>query len=372
MSFIAAALRTPVAPRGGALKALLPHELAHPVLGALLEQAGLKPEDVDQVILSNALGGGGNPARVAALAAGMEHVSGITIDAQCAGGLDAIALAAALIDAGQADVVLAGGAESFSRRPLRAHTFTDGREPEFYTRPPFSPFPDADPDMADAADILARDAGISRAEQDDYALQSHARALAARDRMGAEIVPLGGLDHDSFTRNLSPRLAARAPVVSGSVSMVATAVEADAAAFCLVVSQRVLHRLSTVNPVEIVASSNAGGDSRLPGIAPVRAVARVLQKAGLAPSDLDAVEMMEAYAAQAMACIREAGLPEDRVNARGGALARGHPIGASGTILACRLFHDLGAGEVGLCAIAAAGGIGSAMILRRGVERNRT
>ncbi|WP_321344944.1 thiolase family protein [Breoghania sp.] len=366
MSFIAAALRTPVAPRGGALKAFLPHELANPVLSALLGKVGLDGAEVDQVILSNALGGGGNPARVAALAAGMEHVSGISIDAQCAGGLDAIALAAALIDAGQADVVLAGGAESFSRRPLRAHTFTDGREPEFFTRPPFSPFPDADPDMADAADILALNHGISREEQDAFAIQSHARALAARDRLRSEIVALGGLDHDSFTRKLSPRLAARAPAVSGSVSMVATAVEADAAAFCLVVSERVLARLSGVNPLEIVACANAGGDSRLPGIAPVRAVARVLERAGISASSLQAVEMMEAYAAQAMACIREAGLPEALVNASGGALARGHPIGASGAILACRLFHELAAGEVGLCAIAAAGGIGSAMILRRG------
>ncbi|MDJ0931238.1 hypothetical protein [Breoghania sp.] len=122
-----------------------------------------------------------------------------------------------LIDAGQARIVLAGGAESFSLRPLRAHTFADGREPEFYTRLPFSLFPDSDPDMADAADVLAHDYGISREEQDAFAVESYARALAARARLAGEIVPLAGIDHDMFTRALKLKLAARTPIVSGSV-----------------------------------------------------------------------------------------------------------------------------------------------------------
>ncbi|MEI2383841.1 thiolase family protein [Breoghania sp. JC706] len=365
MSFIAAALRTAVVPRGGAFKALRPHELAAPVIEALLREAGIGGARVDQIILSNALGGGGNPARVAALAAGLPHVSGLSIDAQCAGGLDAIALAAAMIDAGQARIVIAGGAESFSLRPLRAHTFADGREPEFYTRPPFSPFPEQDPDMADAADELARQYGITREEQDAYAVASHARALAARERLAGEIVPLAGVAQDMFTRALSPRLAARTPVVSGTVSVAATAVEADAAAFCLVASADVLREMPHLRGAEIVAHASAGGESTMPGIAPVRAVKRVLAGQGLRPGDLVAVELMEAYAAQAMACIRGAGLPADRINRGGGALARGHPIGASGAILACRLYHELGAtGGTGMCAIAAAGGIGSALLLR--------
>ncbi|PTW58707.1 acetyl-CoA C-acetyltransferase [Breoghania corrubedonensis] len=365
MSFLAAALRTAVVPRGGGFKALRPHELAAPVVTALLRQAGLEGGDVDQLILSNALGGGGNPARVTALAAGLAHVSGLSIDAQCAGGLDAIALASAMIDAGQARIVIAGGAESFSLRPLRAHTFADGREPEFYTRPPFSPFPDQDPDMADAADELARQYAITRDEQDAYAVESHARALAARDRLVREIVPLEGVERDTFTRALSPKLAARTPAVSGSVSVAATAVEADAAAFCLVVSADVLRAMPHLRGVEIAGYASAGGESSMPGIAPVRAVNRVLEGQGLGVGDLAVVELMEAYAAQAMACIRGADLPDERVNLGGGALARGHPIGASGAILACRLYHEPGiSGGTGLCAIAAAGGIGSALLMR--------
>ncbi|MFC6761062.1 beta-ketoacyl synthase N-terminal-like domain-containing protein [Sulfitobacter porphyrae] len=145
-AWLAAACRSAVAPRDGALSALSLHELGAPVIKAVLAQAGLTAEDVDELIVSNALGAGGNPARVLALAAGLpERVAGLSIDRQCAGGLDAVVLARQMVLAGAADVVVAGGVESYSRRPLRLRRFADGRAPEAYEQAEFTPGPTATP-----------------------------------------------------------------------------------------------------------------------------------------------------------------------------------------------------------------------------------
>lgn len=362
MALIIAARRTAVVPRGGAFSTLHPHELAAPVIDAMLRDTGLKPRDIGQIFLSNALGGGGNPARMAALFSGLGHVSGISIDAQCAGGLDAIAMAAAWVDAGFARAVIAGGSESFSQRPLRATQPGQDGAPRFYTRPPFSPFPEQDPDLTVAANHLARSLGISRQEQDDFAIESHRKAMAAQDVLRAEIVSIRGVDGDAFTRRLTIKTASRSKTLAGSVSAAATAVEADGAAFCLVVADD----MGTLadHAVSIRAHASVGADSALPGMAPVSAIKRVLAASALTSHDLSAIEVMEAYAAQAIACIRLGDLPEDRTNISGGALARGHPIGASGAILVCRAFHELTRRPgPALCTIAAAGGIGSALVL---------
>ena len=180
-AYVTAAFRTPVMPRGGALAGLSLQDLAAPLVTACLTEAGVAPDEVSDLILSNALGAGGNPARVVALAAGLPlGVAGLTIDRQCAGGLDALLLAQAMIKAGQAEAVLAGGVESYSRRPIRLRTDPGGRPTVPYDQPPFTPWPDRDPDMAEAADALGRRLGISRAEADLWAMESHARALAAR------------------------------------------------------------------------------------------------------------------------------------------------------------------------------------------------
>lgn len=360
MSVILAARRSAVVPRGGAFAALEPHALAAPVIAALLADAGVAPAAVDQLVLSNALGAGGNPARMAALASGLDHVSGLSLDAQCAGGLDAVALAAALVDGGFARVVIAGGAESYSRRPLRAHCFADGRPPEPYLRPPFSPFPDRDPDMTEAAAVLADLYGLSRDAQDAYAVESHRKALAAQGRLAAEIVPILGVTQDRFPRALSARAAGRAPALAGSVGLAATAVEADGAAFCLVLRDDLA---PVARGAQVLGHVALGGDSRLPGLAPVAAIQRLCVQAGIGAGDIATVELMEAYAAQAMVCAQEAGISETALNRGGGALARGHPIGASGAVLVCRAFHELTCqpGQA-LCAIAAAGGIGSALL----------
>jgi acetyl-CoA C-acetyltransferase len=358
-AFLTAACRSPVVPRDGAFAGLEFHALAAPVVQAVLAEAGIAAEEVDEIIVSNALGGGGNPARSVALAAGLpERVAGLSLDRQCAGGLDAILLARLMVEAGEARVVVAGGVESYSRRPIRLRTFADGRAPEEYAQAAFTPWPDRDPDMTEAAAALALQQGIGREEMDRWAVESHAKARAATPSTG-EIVPISGIDADSFTRVLSDRLCARATPLCGDVTAANTAVAADGAAFCLVTNHP-----GERAAIRLVGGTTLGGQPDLPGIAPVEAARLALQRADWKADALEAVEIMEAYAVQAIACQRGIGLDPQRVNLGGGALARGHPIGASGAINAVRLFHELRkSGGRGLAAIAAAGGIGSALLL---------
>ncbi|NEY91473.1 thiolase family protein [Tabrizicola oligotrophica] len=358
MAVILAARRTAVAPRGGAFARLRIEDLGAAVLRAVLADAGLAAEAVDEVIVANALGAGGNPARRVALAAGLpERVAGLTIDRQCAGGLDAILLARALVDSGAAEVVVAGGVESYSLRPLRAMPGADG-QPVPYDQAPFTPWPARDPEMGAAAAALADRLGIAGAAQVDWAVQSHARARAVAD--WPEIVALSGVTRDAFTRELTPAVAGRARVVAGSVTAATAAVAADAAALVVVVSDRT----AAGRGLRLLGGLTLGGDPEEPGLVPVAAIAAALGGLGLRPADLAMAEVMEAYAVQAMACVAGGGLDPAIVNIGGGALARGHPIGASGAILAVRLFHGLRAGK-GLAAIAAAGGLGTALVVAR-------
>ena len=357
MAVIVAARRSAVVPRGGAFARLPLEDLAVPVVLACLADAGVAA--VDEVICANAIGPGGNPARRIALAAGLpQRVAGLTIDRQCAGGLDAVILGAALVDAGRAEVVLAGGVESYSRRPLRLVTDPDGGAAVPYDEAPFTPWPDRNPAMAQAAAALADALGHTRAAQDAWAMDSHRKARTQAD--WPEIVAIAGQGRDAFGRDLTPALMARARVLAGSVTVATAAVAADAAAFCLVVSDRVARGAG----LRILSGATLGADPEQPGLAPIPAMAAALGRAGLGPADIAMAEIMEAYATQAMACVEGAGLAPLRVNIGGGALARGHPIGASGAILAVRLFHGLQAGH-GLAAIASAGGIASALVVRR-------
>ena len=355
---IIAAKRSAVIPRGGAFARLSIEDLATPVIAALLADAGIAADRVDEVICANALGAGGNPARRVALAAGLPRVAGLSIDRQCAGGLDAVLLARALVQSGAARVVIAGGVESYSRRPLRLRTDPDGGAAVPYDQAAFTPWPERDPDMAAAAQALAERSGLSRQAQDDWAVASHAAALAAD--MSAEIVPIAGQSRDAFSRHLTAALAARATVLTGTITAANAAVAADAAAFVLVVDAK----LAQGRGLQIIGGATLGADPTQPGLAPVPAIAEALAQAQITPPDLAVIELMEAYAVQAIACAQGAGLDPALINLSGGALARGHPIGASGAILAVRLFYQLHRG-FGLAAIAAAGGLGTALIVRR-------
>lgn len=358
---VIAARRSAVLPRGGAFSALSIEELGAPVIAALLADAGLGAGDVDEIVCSNALGAGGNPARRVALAAGLpEQVAGLSIDRQCAGGLDAVLIARALVDSGAARVVIAGGVESYSRRPLRLAVDPGGGAPRPYDEPPFTPWPERESGTIAAAAALADRLSISRQDQDDYAIASHARALAAALRLAGEIVPILGQDRDAFARALSLGLARRAPVLAGSITAANTAVAADAAAFVLLAAPQV----AGGRGMGIVSGVTLGAGPMEPALGAIPAMEAALDQAAISAGDLALAELMEAYAVQAIACAGALGLDPARVNLGGGALARGHPIGASGAILAVRLFHELAAGR-GMAAISAAGGIGTAVIFAR-------
>ena len=369
-AYIIAGRRTAVALRNGAFAEIEPADLGAAVICCALEDANLRVDQVDEVILGNALYGGGNPARVAALAAGLpESVSAMTVDTQCCGGLDAIALAAARVRSGSADIVIAGGLESYSRAPIRQRRPKHrGEEAESYDRPPFTPWAERDPDMIDSAAALAARLKIPRTQQEEYAVESH-RRTGKDTAVEGELVEFNGLARDEFTRSLSLAVCRRLKPLSGEneygVTAATTAVEADAAAVVLVASERVRESV-TGNSVLIRGEVSRGDDPTCPALAPIAAVQDLVDRFGLSSAEIARTEMMEAFAVQALACIKGIGLAPDSVNQRGGALAWGHPIGASGAILAVRLFHDLqraAPGELGLAAIAAAGGLGSAMLL---------
>lgn len=370
-AWIIAARRTPVVPRNGAFRRLGVGALAAPVMQMILRDSGISAEEVDEIILGNALYGGGNPARVAALAAGLpETKPAMTIDTQCCSGLDAVAAAADRISGGACDVVLAGGVESYSRSPLRFIRPMRNEAAAEYQRPPFTPWPDRDPDMIEAAVLLAQELGITRAEQETFAVASHGRAMRAQDDFRREIVPLEDIHTDAFARRLSRAACARLPAISGQGIYAATAatvaVEADAAAMVVVVSDRKLAALKPrLRPARIAGHIRVGGDPARPGLLTTAAAQSLLAHQGINASQISVAEIMEAFAAQAMGTIAALRLDPASVNRGGGALSRGHPIGASGAILAVRLFHELQkeCDGFGLATIAAAGGLGSGMLL---------
>lgn len=372
-AYIVAARRTAVAPRHGAFRAVEVADLAAAPVRAVLADVGLGPDGIDEVILGNALYGGGNPARVAALQAGVpEHIPALTIDSQCCAGLDAIMLAAGRVACGSASAIVAGGVESFSRAPLRLRRPRRPMEaPEPYDRPPFTPWPERDPDMIDAAGDLATALGVTREAQEAFAVESHDKALRHR-ASSAEIVAVADTAADAFSRPLTAALCRRLPLLAGDVvhgvTSATVAVEADAAAVVLIVSEAMLSRLGATRPLRIIGGLRRGGDSVQPGLVPIAAARELLQRHETDAADIAVAEVMEAFAVQAMACVDGIGLAPDAVNRGGGALARGHPIGASGAILAVRLWHEMqreAAGAKGLAAIAAAGGLGSALLVER-------
>ena len=363
--------RTPVAPVGGALSRCQPHDLAAPLLARLLAGAGLPADAVDAVVLGNALGAGGNPARMLALAAGLpERTPALTVDTQCCAGLDAITHACGLLALGQAQIVVAGGAEAWSRAPLRHHRPTAaGAAPVPYERPAFAPWPGRDPDMLHAAADWARCHGVTRAAQDAWAVESHARATAAQDAMAGEIVPLHGLAHDAYPR--ARLAAARMPAVAGegecAIGAAAVSPRADGAALLLLATREACARLGLRPRALWHGGVAVGGAPEAPMLCAAQAARAAQARSGWALDGLDALELHDAFAAQAIAFCGELGLPPGAINRQGGGLARGHPIGASGAITLVRVLAQLqcapgttGTGPRGMACIAGAGGLGAA------------
>jgi len=374
---LVAARRTPIGRVGGALAKLDVAALSSPVLRALVDDLvslGCNDIDIDEVVLGNCTGPGGNPARVALLAAGLGvEVPGLTVDRQCGSGLEAIAVATHRVLAG-ASCVLAGGVESASTAPQRSALQADGSRAA-YDRARFAPDELGDPDMGPAAEALAAAAGITRERQDAYALRSHQRALLAADqgRFAAELVPVGGVVADERPRRgLTTDLLSRfkpAFAAGGTVTVGNSCGVNDGAAALAIVDEETRQRLGLPG-LAVRAYASHGVDPRLPGLGPVPAVRSVLAAAGLFMRDVGAVEITEAFAAQVLACTDALGLDpmSDAVCAEGGAIALGHPWGASGALLVVRLFSRMvrqDGPRWGLATCAIGGGQGVAMLVER-------
>jgi len=366
-----AALRTPVGTRGGALAHVHAAGLAAPVLARLA--AAVPDVPVREVVLGNCTGPGGDLARVAALEAGLPvEVPALTVDRQCGSGLAAVDVASALLQRSPG-LVLAGGVESASTAPVRSWP---GDPPRPYERAPFAPAAIGDPEMGWAADVLAERAGVARDRQDAYAARSHRLAASVRDAGGFddEVVALAGVRRDERPRHgLGPerlarlRPAFRSAAEGGTVTAGNACGVNDGAAAVALVDEQTHARLGLPG-LRVLATATAGVHPELPGLGLVPAVLQALDAAGVRLDDVDLVELNEAFAGQVLACCDALGLDPDRVCREGGALALGHPWGASGAILVVRLFSQLvrhDRGRLGLAAVAVGGGQGVAAVVER-------
>jgi len=360
-------MRTPFGRYGGALKDVRPDDLAAHVIRALVERTGVDPATIDDVILGAANQAGEdnrNVGRMAALLAGLPiEVAGQTVNRLCGSGLQAVVSAAHAIAFGDGEVFIAGGVESMTRAPFvmakPSAAFPRGEQTAYdttlgwrFTNPrladayyPFS--------MGETAENVVERCGVSRQDQDAFALASQQRWAAAREtgRFADEIIPIetpaGSFDTDEHPRPdaTMESLAKLKPAfkldASGSVTAGNSSGINDGAAALLVMSEGRARALGMRPMARMVASAVAGVDPATMGLGPIPASRRALERAGLSVEDLELVELNEAFAAQALPVIRELGLDPERTNVNGGAIAIGHPLGASGARLTATLLHEM-------------------------------
>lgn len=377
---IVGARRTPIGRLRGGLRRFRVEELTAPVLSTLLSDANLPADAVDDVILGNAAGPGGNPARLSALQAGFSvTVPGVTIDRQCGSGLEAINMAARLIEAGAGQIFIAGGVESASTAPLRYDIGDSPAPPKPFTRARFAPDFIGDPDMGEAAENVARRHKISRSRQDAFALRSHQKALASIQcgRFKDEIIPLKQGENLVIEQDECPRsdtslekLRALKPVFAddGTVTAGNACPINDGAAAVLMMSEERAIALGFHEGLIVVDSAVAGVDPNILGLGPVPAVLKLLKRCRLTLAEVDLIEFNEAFAAQVLACCDQLGILEEQLNIGGGAIALGHPYGASGAILAVRLFTEIvrrESGANGIATLGVGGGMGLATLFER-------
>ncbi|MEN2736878.1 acetyl-CoA C-acyltransferase [Microbacterium sp. X-17] len=357
-AYLVGGVRTAVGRYGGALAGIRPDDLAALVVGEAVRRAGVDGSTLDDVMLGAANQAGEdnrNVARMAALLAGLpDSVPGVTVNRLCASGLSAVTLAGQAIRAGDADLIVAGGVESMTRAPwVQAKPARPWAKPgaQFdtsigwrFTNPRFLERDKATYSMPETAEEVARLDGISREEADAFALESHRRAAAATDagRFAEEIVPVttpaGEVTADESIRRDTDAaaLAALRPVVAGGGVVTAgnSSPLNDGASAIVVASGDAVQRYGLRPRARIVASASAGVAPEVMGLGPVPATNRALDRAGLELGDIGSIELNEAFAAQAIACMRRLGLDDDsgraRVNADGGAIALGHALGSSG------------------------------------------
>ncbi|MCO4852519.1 thiolase family protein [Bacillus vallismortis] len=381
---IVLAKRTPIGKIGGMFKELEPEYLAAQVIKEMISETGICSEDINDVILGNTVGMGGNLARKSALLAGLPvEVPGVTVDRQCGSGLEAINIAARLIQSGAGDLYLAGGMESTSRapwkveKPLSLHSVIP---PKMYTRASFAPDFIGDPDMGIAAENVAESYNISKEEQDEFAFLSHQKAIRSMQtgRFKDEIVPIpvqGKHHHSIQTEDECPRkdttlekINRLSPVFKngGTVTAGNACPINDGAAIALLMSKSKAMEMGFNNYLIFVDSVSAGVDPHYLGTGPIPAVKKLLERNELSITDIDIVELNEAFASQVLASIKELNVPISKLNIGGGAIALGHPYGASGAILITRLFTEMKRGEYksGIATLGIGGGQGLATLLK--------
>ncbi|MEI2297768.1 thiolase family protein [Ensifer sp. MJa1] len=377
---IIAALRTPIGRVNGTLRDVEPSRLAAPLMARILEEVGIPASDIDDVILGNAANSAGNLARLAALEAGLPvSTPGVTVDRQCGSGLEAITLAARMIQAGAGRFYLAGGTESASRAHIRLRPPLErGGELTPVKRARMAPDEIGDPEMGVAAENVAAACGISRERQDAFALESHRRAVDAElsGRFAREIVAIetaaGPVLRDECPRpNASSETLARLKPVfveGGTVTAGNACPINDGAAVVLVTSLAEAERLRTPFALEFIDAATAGVHPDLLGLGPVPALQKLMvRQPTLDPAKVDLIEFNEAFASQVLGSLDQLEIPAAKVNLDGGAIALGHPYGASGAILTVRLFSQMRSapsGTEGLAMMGVGGGMGVVTLFR--------
>ena len=384
-------VRTPVGRYGGALASIRPDDLAALVLGEAVARAGIPADQIDEVILGGANQAGEdnrNVARMAVLLAGLpDDIPGMTVNRLCSSGMSAIIMASQMIRAGDADIVIAGGVESMTRapwvqaKPERAFAKPgDAFDTSIgwrFTNPRLAARDKATFSMPETAEEVARVDGITREEADAFALRSHERAIAAIDagRFDDEIVAVptkaGDVTVDEGPRRETTMdaLARLRPVVTGGSVVTAGNASSlnDGASAIVVASDAAVERLGLTPRARVVGGASAGIAPEIMGLGPVPATEKVLARTGLSIDDLGAIELNEAFATQSIGTIRRLGLDDALVNADGGAIALGHPLGSSGSRLVVTLLGRMereGA-DRGLATMCVGVGQGTAIILER-------
>jgi acetyl-CoA C-acetyltransferase len=380
-------VRTPVGRYGGELSGVRPDDLAALAVAAAVERAGVPAGAIEDVWLGCANQAGEdnrNVARMAALLAGLpESVAGVTVNRLCASGLSAVVGACHAVAAGDGDLFVAGGVESMSRAPLVTAkpdaAFLRGDRTMYDTTLGWR-FPNARMEelfplesMGETGENVAERWGVTREDQDAFALESQRRwaAADAAGRFADELVAVGDLSRDEQPRSdtSAEKLAALKPVfrAGGSVTAGNSSGINDGAAALVIASEERARELGVEPLGAFAGSAVAGVDPRVMGIGPVPAVHRLLERTGLEVDDLDLVELNEAFASQSLVVIRELGLDPERVNVNGGAIALGHPLGMSGARLVVSLLHELRrrGGRYGLATLCVGVGQGQAALFER-------
>ncbi len=381
---IVAAVRTPIGRSGRGLAGLTLQDIGAQTVAGAIAAAGLDAGDIDDLILGEVLQGGGCTARYVANALGLPpDTPGGTVQRQCATGMMAVQEAAANIRSGMAEAVVAGGVESMTRSPLmfEKSPFPFGSVERF--NPPSHPDSPEAPNMnmlITVGENTARECGITREESDDWSYHSNMRAVAATDdgRFAQEIVPVTvpagrgetitvGVDEHPRRDTSLEKLAALPSLTGpgGTITAGNSSGIADGGA-ALVVVARAYADAHGMEPLATVRSWNSCGiEPARTGLAPTVCVPRALNRAGLSESDVDLVEINEAFASMSVACSRKLGFPHDIVNVNGGAVGIGHPVGASGARILVTLLHELRrrGGGIGVGTLCAGGGMGSATVL---------